>query len=89
MAAHLAGADDALVRVGPVLGRVDHFADLLETDADDPAFRALRASEGAGRPVGNADFIGDLERRLGRPIARHAPGRKTRAAAAEQLDVLK
>ncbi len=89
LAAHLAGADDALVRVGPVLGRVDHFADLLETDADDPAFRALRASEGTGRAVGNADFIGDSERRPGRPIARRAPGRKTRAAAAAQLDLLK
>src|SRR6266851_7776869 len=43
VAAHLAGVDDELVRVRPVLDRVDRFADLLQTDADDPAFRTLRA----------------------------------------------
>ena len=86
--AHLAGQDDALVRVRPVLARVERFADLLETDADDGAFKALRASEGTGRPLGNAAFIAGLERLLGRPIARRAPGRKAKGAAAEQLDLL-
>ena len=79
--AHLAGADDALANVGPVLQRVDRFADLLETDADHADFRTLRASEGTGRPVGGADFIADLERRLGRPIAKRAPGRKPKMTA--------
>jgi putative transposase len=74
--AHLAGADDGLVSVRPVLDRAPRFADLLKTDADDVAFRALRASEGTGRPIGNAAFIADLERRLARPIARRAAGRK-------------
>ena len=87
--AHLAGADDALVSVKPVLDRVDRFSDLLETDADDPAFRTLRAAEGTGRPVGAADFIADLERRLGRPIARRAPGRKPKTAEADQPALLK
>jgi putative transposase len=86
--AHLAGVDDGVVRVRPVLDRVERFADLLRTDADDVAFRVLRASEGTGRPVGNADFIADLERRLGRPIAKRAAGRKPRVAAAEERDLL-
>jgi putative transposase len=86
--AHLAGADDALASVGPVLARVERFADLLDSDADDPGFRPLRAAEGTGRPVGGADFIADLERRLGRPTAKRAPGRKPRAAQVEQLDLL-
>ena len=72
----------------PVLERVDRFADLLQTDPDDPSFRALRASEGSGRPVGNADFIAGLERLLGRPIARRAPGRKPKGVVTDQLELL-
>ncbi len=87
--AHLAGVDDELVSVRPVLDRVERFVDLLQTDPDDPAFRSLRASEGSGRPLGNADFIAGLERRLGRPVARRAPGRKPKSAVVEQLDLLK
>jgi putative transposase len=87
--AHLARRDDELVSVVPVLNRVNHFAALIETDLDDEAFRALRSSEGSGRPLGNADFIADLERLLGRPVARRAPGRKSKRAGVEQLDLLK
>ena len=87
--AHLAGEDDALVSVRPVLDRVERFADLLQDSADDAAFRALRASEGSGRPLGNADFIAGLERLLGRRIARRAPGRKPRVVAEEQLELLR
>ena len=36
----------------------------------------LRLAEGSGRPLGTADFVTSLERLLGRPIARRAPGRK-------------
>jgi putative transposase len=43
--AHLAGRDDALVRVAPLLDRVGRFADLVETDSDRQAFAALRAAE--------------------------------------------
>jgi putative transposase len=49
--AHLAGVDDGLVSVRPVLERTGRFADLLGTDPDDAAFMALRASEGSGRPL--------------------------------------
>ena len=85
--AHLAGRDDELVSVRPVLDRVGNFAPLLQSDADDPAFNAFRLSEGSGRPLGNADFIAGLERLLGRPIARRAPGRKAGAVVACQLDM--
>ena len=86
--AHLAGADDELVSVRPVLERVERFAQLLQTDPDDGAFKALRASEGSGRPLGNADFIAGLERLLGRPVAKRAPGRKPKIIAVGQLDLL-
>jgi len=87
--AHLRGEDDDLVMVRPVLDRVEDFAALIETDADDPAFAALRAAESTGRPLATADFVADLERRLGRPIARRAPGRKPAASTEGQFDLLR
>ena len=71
--AHLAGKDDGLVTVRPVLDRVSCFADLLLEDRDE-AFAALRRAESTGRPVGTAEFVTGLERVLGRRIARRAPG---------------
>ena len=82
--AHLSGEDDALVTVAPVLARVDQFADLIETDPDDPAFATIRAAETTGRPLATASFVTDLELRLGRPIARRAPGRKPSAGSQQQ-----
>jgi putative transposase len=56
---------------------------------DDEAFSSLRKAEGIGRPLGTADFVIELERRLGRPIARRAPGRKATATPeGEQLKLL-
>ena len=55
----------------------------------DEAFTSLRKAEGIGFPLGTADFVIELERRLGRPIARRAPGRKAAATAqGEQLNLL-
>ena len=85
--AHLAGADDGLVAVRPVLERQPRFSVLL-ADGDETGFAALRRSEGSGRPVGTAHFVADLERLLGRAIARRAPGRKPRPAAGERSDLL-
>jgi putative transposase len=85
--AHLAGEDDGLVRVRPVLDRVERFADLIESDAEDPAFAVLRAAEQTGRPLGAPDFVADLERRLGRPIARRPPGREPTARPEDQAEL--
>ena len=70
--AHLTGEDDHLVSVRPVLDRWPNFRDLLLQDYDE-AFSSLRNAEGIGRPLGTAGFVIELERRLGRPIARRAP----------------
>ena len=59
--AHLSGEGDGLVRVRPILDRVVRFADLLETDADDPAFGALRSAETTGRALGTADWTAPFE----------------------------
>jgi putative transposase len=86
--AHLAGVDDSLVTVRPVLDRTSCFADLLLQDrAED--FAALRRSEGSGRPLGTAEFVTGLERLLGRPIARRSPGPKpANRVDGEQLELL-
>lgn len=79
--AHLAGRNDELVAVAPVLARVADFAALIAPDTgDERAYASIRAAEGTGRPLGNAQFIEGLERILGRPIARRAPGRKPKAS---------
>ena len=77
--AHLTGKDDPLVNVAPVLERISIFAQLLCQDCDE-VFTALRRSEGTGRPLGAEEFVTGLERLLGRPIARRAPGRKPAAS---------
>jgi putative transposase len=88
--AHLAGQDDGLVSVRPVLDRWPTFRDLLLEENDEEKFTSLRQAEGIGRrPLGTADFVTALERRLGRPIARRAPGRKPMATPiGEQLNLL-
>jgi hypothetical protein len=63
------------VSVRPVLDRWPTFRDLLLEDCEEK-FTSLRDAEGIGRPLGTAGFVIELERRLGRPIARRAPGRK-------------
>jgi putative transposase len=82
--AHLRGHDDGLVAVSPVLSRVEDFPGLIATEGRDAEFALLRAAETTGRPLGSADFVTDLERLLGRTIARRAPGRKPAGPRAAQ-----
>jgi putative transposase len=66
--AHLTGRDDPLLRVAPRIERVGRFTDLIGVESDDTLFAALRAAESTGRPLGSADFIAALERRIGRRL---------------------
>jgi putative transposase len=74
--AHLAGADDGLVAVAPLLERIGDFAAFLAQEGNGAADNALRANETTGRPLGNKDFIEGLEPILGRKLARGRPGPK-------------
>jgi len=76
--AHLAGADDGVVRVAPVLERVGDFRAFIGDDEDASAFKALRQSETTGRPLGSAGWITALERRSARTLAPQKRGRKIR-----------
>ena len=76
--AHLAGRDDGLVKVKPLLDRAPRFADLLEGEPDAVAFAPIRRSELIGRPLGSAAFVAAIERSLGRVLALGKRGRKPR-----------
>ena len=53
--AHLAGRDDDLVSVAPLLDRsAGRFAGLIETEPSAEALSALRAAETIGQPLGSA-----------------------------------
>jgi putative transposase len=79
VAAHLAGEDDGLVHVVPVLERYGNFANFLgEDESGDDAWRRLRMSETTGRPLGNPDWISDIEARTGRTLAPQKRGPKAR-----------
>ena len=68
-ARHLAGRDDGLVKVKPLIDRAPRFADLIEGEPDAVAFALIRRSEPIGRPLGSAAFVAAIERSLGRALA--------------------
>ena len=74
--AHVAGRDDELVEVAPLLARVGDFAAFLGTEEDQQATRALKMAETTGRPLGSASWVAALEERSGRALAARKRGRK-------------
>lgn len=76
--AHLAGCDDELASVTPLLGRIPDFAGLLASPGDVAATARLERAATIGRPLGPPAWIAALEARLGRPLARRKPGPKPR-----------
>lgn len=81
--AHLAGKDDALVTVRPLLDRVAHLGDLVATRSGEVSpqeFVALRAAETIGRPLGDDAFLTHIGQRLGRPVR---PAKRGSRPAAE------
>jgi putative transposase len=75
--AHLAGKDDCLVKVGPMLGRVSDWRGLLAS-GDDKAFDEVRKHQRTGRPLGDAYFVERISRLVGRDLRRKKPGPKPR-----------
>jgi putative transposase len=81
VAAHLAGKDDRLVKVAPVLERYGDFAALLGEGIEDEAgFKSLRQSETTGRPLGSEAWMEKLEGITGRTLKpqRRGPKKKDR-----------
>ena len=78
--AHVAGADDELVSVGPMLAMVSDWKRYLQDPDDEPTAAAFRRHESTGRPVGDEGFLARLERLVGRPFRCRKPGPKPRPA---------
>jgi putative transposase len=74
--AHLAGRDDGVVTVAPVLGMVGDFAAYLDEPEDTEAVTAIRRSRTTGRPVGAEAWLESLETRIGRQLAPQKRGPK-------------
>jgi len=79
--AHLAGKDDGVVTVAPILDRIGDFAGLVEADEDEAAVMSIPRSRSTGRPVGAEDWIKSLEGSLGLQLAPAKRGPKPRPAS--------
>jgi putative transposase len=79
--AHLAGEDDELVEVAPLLDRYGDFATFLGGEEDQQATRRLRMAETTGRPAGHAEWLATIEERSGRKLAPQKRGPKPRAGS--------
>jgi putative transposase len=70
----LAGKDDYIVKVAPVLDRVGDFGAFLGENFDEASsYAALRTAESVGRPVGSPEWLAKMEAQIGRKLA---PGRR-------------
>jgi putative transposase len=82
--AHLAGTDDGLVAVAPLLERYGDFAAFLGGEEDQQATRMLRRGESTGRPAGSDAWLRELERATGRALLPRTPGRKPKEHSASR-----
>lgn len=73
--AHLAGEDDAVVRVAPLLARVGDWATFIEGDLDEAMAGRLDLHLQTGRPLGSDVWMEALEAGLGRRVRSRSPGR--------------
>ncbi|MGO8800598.1 MAG: hypothetical protein ACLQJL_16120 [Roseiarcus sp.] len=76
--ARVAGRDDALVSVKPLLDRAPRLADLIEGEPDEASYAPLRRAEPIGRPIGAPASLQTLARRLGRAKQARAQAAKRR-----------
>lgn len=76
--AHLAGKDDRLVEVAPLLERYGDFAVFLGCAEDSRATQTLRMAETTGRPAGGSEWVAEIERRSGRVLAPRKRGPRPR-----------
>lgn len=73
--AHLAGLDDQLVKVAPLLGMVGDW-NLFLSAATDEEMEKIRRHERSGRPLGSESFVERLESTLDRILKSGKPGPK-------------
>ncbi len=74
--AHLAGSDDELVTVAPLLEMAGDWRLFLNGAGQESLIDDIRKHERTGRPLGRESFIEKLETTLERPLRRGKPGPK-------------
>jgi putative transposase len=74
--AHLAGSDNELVTVAPLLEMAGDWRIFLKGAGEEEQVNELRKHERTGRPLGSVSFIEQLETTLDRPLKRGKPGPK-------------
>lgn len=75
--AHLAGEDDALTQVAPLLAMVPNWQEFLQLSSPDEV-DILHRHERTGRPLGNQHFVDRLEATLARILRPKKPGPQKR-----------
>ena len=73
--AHLAGKDDGLVKVEPLLDMISDWQRFLSLSSPDE-LDLLHRHERTGRPLGTDSFLENLEHKLGRALRPRKPGPK-------------
>ena len=79
--AYLAGRDDAVVAVAPLLGVIGDWRTFLNVAPADADIDLLRQHQRTGRPLGDDTFVDGLERALGRTLRRAKPGPKPKTGS--------
>jgi putative transposase len=74
--AHARGADDKLVRVGPLLAMVNDWRDFIGEDITVEEMDRFRRHERTGRPLGDMAFIETVEKSSCRVLRPRKPGPK-------------
>ncbi len=74
--AHMRGADDELVRVGPLLEMVNDWRGFIREDITGQEMERFRQHERTGRPMGDMDFIEGIEKSSYRVLRPQKPGPK-------------
>lgn len=74
--AHLAGIDDELVTVAPLLEIAGDWRLFLKGASEEALINEILKHERTGRPLGRESFVEQLETALERPLKRGKPGPK-------------
>jgi putative transposase len=74
--AHLEGKNTRFVNVRPLLERADTWMSYLETPVSEKETNRIRLHERTHRPLGNDQFLRNLEKQTGRTFLLRKPGRK-------------
>ena len=77
--AHLEARDDGLVSPGPMLDRVSDWQTYLNGESGEETISNFHRHGRTGHPLGNADFITNLEGMLGRRLKPKRAGRPRKA----------